>query len=441
MLGPGREDEKSDSVPAKRDGVVSAGPATSRLRAWTHSYSGGRGPRLLRMSAGRPSEQRYRTMRRVTLIGALTNLSLASAQLVGGWISQSQALIADGAHTLSDLATDFMVLFAAGKANAEADLRHPYGHGRIETLATVGVGLVLCAVAFGIVFDSARRLMSPEHLMQPTPLALALAALAIISKESLYHYTMRVAKRVKSSMLEANAWHHRSDVVSSIVVLIGVGAALAGLQFMDAVAAVLVALLIGRMGLKMMWDSAFELIDTGVEPQEQREMIAAAQAVDGVIGAHALRTRRMAGVLLADVHVIVAPRISVSEGHLISESVCKALRTVQPDLGTILVHIDPEDDQQGPPSSHLPGRHVMLERLLPLLSAAGVELEPDDIVLHYLAGRVDLELELPLELAPDHAAASELAARLERACRQAEDVGRVRVFFRTGTSPKTQPPQ
>jgi cation diffusion facilitator family transporter len=390
------------------------------------------------MTAGRPSEERFHSMRRVTLVGALTNLLLASAQLVGGWISQSQALIADGAHTLSDLATDFMVLFAAGKANAEADLRHPYGHGRIETLATVGIGLALCAVAFGIVFDAVRRLMSPEHLMEPTPLALALAALAIVSKEVLYQYTIRVARRVKSMMLEANAWHHRSDVVSSIVVLIGVGAALAGLQFMDAVAAVLVALLIARMGFKMIWDSAFELIDTGVEPAEQEQMLAAAHAVDGVIGAHALRTRRMAGVLLADVHVIVAPRISVSEGHLISESVCKALRKIQPDLGTILVHIDPEDDQQGPPSSHLPGRQLMLERLLPVLSAEGVELQPEDVVLHYLAGHVDLELELPLDLAPDHAAARELTARIERACRQVGEVGRVSVFFKAGGSASHQ---
>jgi cation diffusion facilitator family transporter len=223
---------------------------------------------------------------------------------------------------------------------------HPYGHGRIETLATVGVGMVLAGVAIGIVFDAARRLMSPEQLLTPTPLALALAVLAIVSKEALYHYTMRTARRVRSSLLEANAWHHRSDVVSSIVVLVGVGATLAGMAYMDAVAAVLVALLIGHMGLRMIWNSAHELIDTGVDPEQQARMLAAVRALDGVRGAHGLRTRWMGGVLLADIHIIVPPRISVSEGHRISESVCRALRGIDDSLGDVLVHVDPEDDQR-----------------------------------------------------------------------------------------------
>lgn len=381
------------------------------------------------MPAGRPSEQRYREMRRVTLIGAVINLFLALAQLVGGWISQSQALIADGAHTLSDLATDVMVLFAARSANAAADDRHPYGHGRIETLATVGVGLALAAVALGIILDAGRRLLSPDELMSPQPLALALAALAIVSKEALYHYTMRVARRVRSTMLEANAWHHRSDVVSSIVVLIGVGAAIAGLRFMDAVAAVLVALLIGRMGARMIWDSAHELIDTGVDVETQEQMLAAARQIDGVRGAHALRTRKMGGVVLADIHVIVPPRISVSEGHRISEAVCKALRRVQPELGDVLVHIDPEDDQLGPPSSHLPGRMELLERLQPLWRGAGFDIPPDAVVMHYLAGRVEIEISLPLAAGNGANDTHVSSARLVEVSQSLDEIGRVTVSF------------
>jgi cation diffusion facilitator family transporter len=381
------------------------------------------------MPAGRPSEQRYREMRRVTLVGAATNLLLASAQVVGGFIAQSQALIADGAHTLSDLATDVMVLFAARKANAAADARHPYGHGRIETLATVGVGLVLAGVALGIILDAGRRLLSPDELLTPQPLALALAALAIVSKETLYHYTMRVARRVRSTMLEANAWHHRSDVVSSIVVLIGVGAALAGLRFMDAVAAVLVALLIGRMGARMIWDSAYELIDTGVDGEEQEQMLAAARQIDGVRGAHALRTRKMGGVVLADIHAIVSPRISVSEGHRISEAVCKALKEVHPELGDVLVHIDPEDDQLGPPSSHLPGRMELLARLQPLWREAGFEIPPDAVVMHYLAGRVELEITLPLAAGNGTGDAHARSARLVELSQSLDEVGTVTVSF------------
>jgi cation diffusion facilitator family transporter len=382
------------------------------------------------MPAGSPSEQRYRTMRRVTLVGAFVNFSLALAQVVGGWLSQSQALIADGVHTLSDLLGDFLVLFAARKANTAADALHPYGHGRIETLATVGVGLVLVAVALGIVFDAGRRMLSPDELMSPTPLALALAALAIVSKEILYHYTIRTARRVRSRLLEANAWHHRSDVVSSIVVLIGVGATLAGFRFMDAVAAVLVALLIGHMGMRMIWQSAHELIDTGVSPEEQARMLEAVRALDGVRGAHDLRTRHMGGVLLADVHVLVAPRISVSEGHRISESACRALRAINKELGDVLVHVDPEDDQFGPPSSHLPGRVALLEQLQPHWEAIGIQLSPDAVTLHYLDGRVSLEIELPMKAIETPAQAEAISERLARACRKVEGIEEVRVSFR-----------
>lgn len=382
------------------------------------------------MPAGSPSEERYRSMRRVTLVGAFTNVFLAGAQLVGGFLTHSQALVADGAHTLSDLFSDVLVLFAARKANAAADERHPYGHGRIETLATVGVGLVLAGVGLGIMFDAGRRLLSPEDLLAPTPLALGLASLAIFSKEILYHYTIRSARRLRSRMLEANAWHHRSDVASSIVVIAGVGATLAGLRFMDAVAAILVALLIGHMGLRMIWNSAHELIDTGVEPEEQARMLEAVRSLDGVRGAHGLRTRRMGGVLLADVHVLVAPRISVSEGHRISESACRALRRINAELGDVLVHVDPEDDQAGAPSSHLPGREALLAQLEPRWAAIGVRLAPEDVILHYLDGRVSVDLELPLDVVDTPADAAELSQRITRASREVDGIGDVRVRFR-----------
>ncbi|MCG5499678.1 cation diffusion facilitator family transporter [Ectothiorhodospira lacustris] len=382
------------------------------------------------MSAGLPSEQRYQAMRRVTLIGAMTNVSLATAQIVGGWMSHSQALIADGVHTLSDLISDIMVLFAARKANEAADANHPYGHGRIETLATVAVGLILAGVAVGIMADAARRLLNPAELLNPTPLALVLAAIAIISKEALYHYTMRVAKKVRSRMLEANAWHHRSDVISSVVVLVGVGATLAGMPFMDAVAAILVALLIGHMGVKLIWNSARELIDTGVEAEEQERMLEAVRRLDGIQGVHDLRTRRMAGTLLADVHVQVAPRISVSEGHHIADAVCVAMHGVQDELGDILVHIDPEDDQQSAPSSHLPNRTEMLKRLQAQWHDLPASRHVDQVIIHYLQGRVHLELQLPLQALDNLTEADSIARALVASSLQAEDVGQVQVLFR-----------
>ncbi|MCG5497167.1 cation diffusion facilitator family transporter [Ectothiorhodospira variabilis] len=382
------------------------------------------------MSDTHPSEERYRTTRRVTLVGAATNASLATAQVVGGFLAQSQALIADGVHTLSDLLSDFMVLFAARKANAPADDNHPYGHARIETLATVIVGLALIGVALGIALDAFRRLQSPEELLSPAPAALALAALAIISKEGLYHYTVRAARRIDSSLLHANAWHHRSDVVSSLVVLVGIGATLAGFAFMDAVAAVLVALLISLMGAKLIWNSVSELIDTGVGPEEQQQMLDSVRHLDGIHGVHELRTRRMGSALLADVHIMVGPRISVSEGHRISESVAKTLRQSRPELREVLVHVDPEDDRTHAPSSHLPCRSELMRQLNLQWQSVPGALPMENVVLHYLDGRIHLELHLSPENFETLEGARALARQLTRVTREVKGVGEVIVYFR-----------
>jgi cation diffusion facilitator family transporter len=203
----------------------------------------------------RSNADRYAATQRVTLTGAAVNIVLATAQLIGGVLTHSQGLIADGVHTVSDLASDFLVLLASRHAHREADIEHPYGHGRIETLATSILGLTLILVAGGILIDVVRRLQNPEQLLQPTPAALVFAALAVISKESLYQYTRRVAKRVRSSLLEANAWHHRSDAISSLIVIVGITGSLLGLKNFDAFAALVVAMFIGHIGWRVLWRS------------------------------------------------------------------------------------------------------------------------------------------------------------------------------------------
>ena len=164
----------------------------------------------------------------MTLIGAVVDLSLGVVKFVVGRLAGSQPLVADGIHSLSDLATDFMVLFAAKHAHREADAEHPYGHGRIETVATVALGASLIIVAIGISFDAVRRMLNPELLMHPGVLALVVAMISVASKEAIYQYTARIARRLRSSMLQANAWHSRSDAISSIVVVIGIAGAVAG---------------------------------------------------------------------------------------------------------------------------------------------------------------------------------------------------------------------
>ena len=173
-------------------------------------------------------DARYREVRKVTLIGSVVDLLLAVAKLVIGYVGQSQVLIADGIHSLSDLVTDFMVLFAFKHSHRDADEDHPYGHGRIETLMTVILGAALILVGIGIAWDAMRRLFEPELLLHPSGIVLVVAAISIVSKEAIYHYTLAAARKFRSALLRANAWHSRSDAISSIIVFIGVLGAMAG---------------------------------------------------------------------------------------------------------------------------------------------------------------------------------------------------------------------
>lgn len=347
------------------------------------------------MNQTEKNTQRYQATRKVTLVGALVNIGLAIAQVIGGLLVQSQALIADGFHTLSDLVTDFVVLIAAKLASKDADEDHPYGHERIETIATIILGLALGAVAVGIALDAADRLQHPERLLQPSVAAIAIAALGILCKEGLYRYTYKVGTDINSSLLKANATHHRSDAISSIMVAIGVTASVIfAIPWLDALAAVAVSVMIFYMGAKLILDSTMELVDTAWESDKVESMLQLISSVPGVQNAHMLRTRKMSSSVLVDVHIQVSPHISVSEGHHIAEQVMSQLHQAYDEVSDIMVHIDPEDDETAAPSKHLPDRQSLLTTINPLLAELGVLEAVDNLVIHYLDGHIELELHL-----------------------------------------------
>jgi cation diffusion facilitator family transporter len=338
-------------------------------------------------------QQRYQATRKVTFVSIITNALLAFAQLVGGFFTHSQALMADGIHTLSDLISDFIVLIAAKFASKDADEDHPYGHGRFETLATVVLGVLLAGAAASIIVDAITRLLQPDRLLSPTPLSLIFAVLAIVSKESLYQYTMHVAKRIDSDMLRANAWHHRSDALSSLVVLVGIaGALLLNLPWLDAVAAILVGLMIFRMGIRLAIRSVSELVDTAVEPEKVSEIREFITNISGIESLHMLRTRKVGGKIFADVHIQVAPYISVSEGHSIAERTILSLKEHFSGIEDITVHIDPEYDEVSAISSKLPDRNQVMQDLRPLIDAQGLTESFQQANLHYLDGKLDLNI-------------------------------------------------
>lgn len=375
-----------------------------------------------------PRSERYREIRKVTLIGSLVDLVLGVVKIAFGYVTGSQALIADGVHSLSDLATDFLVLFAAKHAHREADEDHPYGHGRIETLATVALGVALLAVAVGISIDAFRRMLTEQNLLHHGTWALGIALLSVVSKEAIYHYTLRVARRLRSNMLHANAWHSRTDAISSIIVVIGVGGAMAGFSYLDAVAAIAVALMIAKIGWDLLWTSLQELIDRALEPEQVEDIRLRILDVDGVRDCHMLRTRMSGGDSLVDVHIQVDPVLSVSEGHQIGESVRKQLISEIDHVADVTVHIDPENDELASPCDRLPLRDVILQRL----EQSWQELDPaswlERVVLHYLDGRVHADVFVHAGVqAPE--ARARLAAAIRARAEAALDMGVVNVYF------------
>ena len=341
-------------------------------------------------------QARQKAMRNTSLVGALVNATLTFGKIIFGFIGHSHALLADGLHSLADLSTDLMVWFAAKYSNQPADQEHPYGHGRIETAFTVLLGVVLMVTAAGIMWDAGKRLLEPETLLIPTQIVLWVAALSIAANEWLYHYTMRAAKQTKSSLLAANAWHHRSDAISSIVVFIGVGGSLLGFPYLDAFAALAVAVMIVKIGWDQTWSAVRELIDTGLEPQKIKAIKRVIKQVEGVKSMHMLRSRRMAGTSLIDVHIEVDSHLSVSEGHHIGDYVRMRLMEEHESIGDVMIHIDPEDDALSDLCADLPLRHHVLEQLA--ISWQGV-IAPAVLgraTLHYLSGQIEVDLLLPL---------------------------------------------
>ena len=377
------------------------------------------------------SSQRYKDTVRITLIGSVVDLLLGVSKIFVGFASQSQALIADGVHSLSDLVTDVAVLYAAKHSHQEADEDHPYGHGRIETVVTVGLGIALIGVAIGIMIDATHRLFNPNTLLSPGMLALVIAGISVVAKEVIYQYTMVVARRYRSNMLKANAWHSRSDAISSIVVMVGIIGSMAGLTYLDAIAAIGVGTMIAKIGWDLAWNSLKELIDTGLEAERVEAIEKSILEVDGVDTLHILRTRQIGADALVDVHIQVASHLSVSEAHYISETVRSKLIKEIEEVIDVMVHIDPEDDEDLPEITKLPLRQELLEKIEQAWSKLAESKNIENITLHYLQGKIEIELLLPLAILHNESSntANDVELRFKEALKNVGEIDKVSIHY------------
>ena len=279
---------------------------------------------------------------RVTWIGAVVNALLIACKFTGGILGHSQALIADAVHSVSDLFTDVIVLFGLKIGKKAPDEEHHFGHARIETLASAVVGLSLIATAIYLGMEAGLNIYRHTEY-HPTKLALIGAGVSIALKEALYHYTVRVGRRIKSQLIVSNAWHHRSDSLSSVAVFIGVTGALIkpSWHILDAFAALLVSLFIIKVGLEILGKSLREFTDTAPPPEIINKISHCTKNVDGVLDTHDIKIRTSGGFYQMETHIVVDGQLTVEEGHRIAKAVEKCLIEEMEDMDRVIVHVDP----------------------------------------------------------------------------------------------------
>jgi cation diffusion facilitator family transporter len=284
--------------------------------------------------------QRAAAASRSTWVSVWVNVGLTATQVTMGVVSGSQGLVADGLHSLSDLVADFVVLLAGHQSRKGADEAHPYGHHRFETGASLVLGALLLIVGVGMLWAAVRKLEAPAIVRTVSTVALWAVGVTLIAKELLFRYMLRVAKRLKSSMLVANAWHARSDAASSLVVAFGIAGNLAGYPILDPIAALIVGLMVSRMGWRFGWEALHDLMDRAVDQKEVEAIRQTLLQSPGIQGLHDLRTRKMGDMILVDVHLDIDGSLSVTAGHDIALGARQRVMERHRVLN-VMTHVDP----------------------------------------------------------------------------------------------------
>lgn len=343
---------------------------------------------------GRNREGRVGEATRVTIAGAVVNFLLVIGKFAAGVAGSSQALVADAVHSLSDLATDVFLLFTVKIAGKEADEDHPYGHGRAETMGSMVMGASLLLVGVFILYEVIVKMTGGGEISVPTWPAFLGAAVSIVVKEALFHYTYRVGKKINNQSIIANAWEHRSDSLSGIAALIGITGAMMGVPMMDPLAAIVVVFMIEKVGWEIFREALKDLMDTTLPQEQMQEIISVISGTRGVARFHELRTRRMGADIFVDVHIIVQSNISISEAHNTAETVRSNLRK-KGGVTDALVHIDAEDDVYYRVMDV--NRDEVEKRVRD--AAVGIKnvCDPSDVIIHLLNGKMCVDFNVTVD--------------------------------------------
>jgi len=283
---------------------------------------------------------RQEAAKRSTLVSVVVNIGLTISQISTGILAGSAGLIADGVHSLSDLVADFVVLFANHHSQKAPDDDHHYGHQRYENAASLTLGLLLLAVGVGMLWSAFLKIEQPGSVQQVKSVAIWVALAALLAKELLFRYMLNVAKKVRSSMLVANAWHARSDAAASLVVAIGITGSLMGYPILDPLAAMIVGFMITKMGWGFAWDALHDLMDRAVDDETVQAIRVTLTETPGVLGWHDLKTRKAGDMILVDVHLEIDADITVEQGHDIALDARRRVMERHAVLN-LMTHVDP----------------------------------------------------------------------------------------------------
>ncbi|WP_019140624.1 cation diffusion facilitator family transporter [Noviherbaspirillum massiliense] len=333
--------------------------------------------------------KRRKITARSTILSALVNTLISAIQILVGLLASSQALVADGIHSLSDLVGDAVILLANHGSHKQPDEDHNYGHARYENAASLALGMILGVVGAGVLWSAMNKLQNPNAIPPVGRTALWAAVVIVAAKEGLFRYLLKAAKQTGSSMLIANAWHARSDAASSLIVLFGILGTRMGYPVLDPIAAMAVGILIVRMGWSVGWKALNDLMDHALPPEQVESIRLTLAETPGVLGVHELRTRLMGDHALVDAHLSVDPHISVSEGHYIAH-LARSRVMQQHQVLDAQIHIDPLEQSTTDAEIRLPLRDELSAVLDPILQKeAGLQWS---MFLHYLNNRLEIEI-------------------------------------------------